>query len=432
MSIAIHWYRRDLRLEDNTALFNALSADLPVMPIFIFDENIIDELPKDDARISFIHKTLIGIDNVCRKYGSELQVFKGSPVTVWEMLVSKYDIAAVYTNKDYEPYAIDRDKGVEQLLRKNGISFRTYKDQVIFEEAEVVKKDGAPYKVYTPYSKKWLEIFRADKMKTFPSELHLNNLHKTDNKLLPTISEIGFKESIIQVPCYNITEDLIKDYEVNRDLPSKSGTTLLGPYLRFGLISIRNIVQESAAQNTTFLKELIWREFFMQILFHFPRVVHQSFKLKYENIQWKNDEKQFELWCDGKTGYPMVDVGMRELNVTGHMHNRVRMVVASFLCKHLLIDWRRGEGYFASKLLDYELSSNNGNWQWAAGCGCDAAPYFRIFNPYIQQQKFDPNFEYIKKWVPEFDTNDYSEPIVDHRNAREEAIRVYKEGINAQ
>lgn len=429
MSIAVHWFRRDLRLEDNTALFHALSSDLSVLPVFIFDEHIINELPKDDARITFIYQALINIDKVCKKKGSALKVFKGKPVAIWKKLISEFDISAVYTNKDFEPYAIDRDKHVEQLLRKSGISFHRYKDQVIFEENEIVKKDGSPYTVYTPYAKRWLERFKADAMSRFSSDLLLDNLYKIDERSIPAIKEFGFEESKIQVSGYCIHKNLIENYEENRDYPARNGTSLIGPYLRFGLISIRNVIRETATQNTTFLKELIWREFFMQILFHFPNVIQESFKSKYENIKWQNDENHFQRWCVGQTGYPIVDAGMRELNTTGFMHNRVRMVVASFLCKHLLIDWRWGEAYFATRLLDYELSSNNGNWQWAAGCGCDAAPYFRVFNPYTQQQKFDPNFKYIKNWVPEFGTPKYADPIVDHKTAREKAIITYKKGL---
>lgn len=429
MKIAIHWFRRDLRIDDNTALYHALKSGLPVLPVFIFDDNILEELPPDDARVTFIHETLEGIDEILAAHGSGLKVLKGDPVSVWLGLIDRYEIGAVYTNKDYEPYAIDRDAGIRQLLTENNIEFHSYKDQVVFEEDEIVKNDGGPYTVYTPYSRKWLEKFSPDAIKSAPSESGLENLIPKKEKSTLSLEELGFVKSGIRVPDYDISSQLISGYDRNRDFPYREGTSLLGPYLRFGLVSVRRIIRQAGTENLVFLKELIWREFFMQVLYHFPHVVDRSFRKKYDNIEWQNNETKFKLWCEGQTGYPIVDAGMRELNATGFMHNRVRMVVAGFLCKHLLIDWRWGEAYFAGKLLDYELSSNNGNWQWAAGSGCDAAPYFRVFNPYTQQEKFDPEMKYIKKWVPEFETKDYPEPIVEHKTAREEAIRVYKRGL---
>ncbi len=427
--IHIFWFRRDLRLDDNAGLYAALNGEHPVLPLFIFDPEILKELPENDARVQFIYNRLIVIDEGIRKKGGALLVKYGRPEEVFKELVKNYNISAVFTNRDYEPYAIQRDQKLRQLLVNAGIPFYDFKDQVIFEKDEVVKQDGGPYTVYTPYSRRWLEMFGQTDIKTFPSEGKAGRYVKPDSDKMPGLEEIGFKEQEITVPEFDISADLIKNYAKTRDLPAVDGTSRIGPHLRFGTVSIRKVVQKAADYEPTYLKELIWREFFMQILYHFPKVVDHNFKSAYDNIPWNNDEKQFKQWCDGKTGYPMVDAGMRQLNETGYMHNRVRMVTASFLCKHLLIDWRWGEAYFAEKLLDYELSSNNGNWQWAAGTGCDAAPYFRVFNPASQQEKFDPDMKYIKRWVPEFGSEQYPKPIVDHKMARERAINSYKKAL---
>jgi deoxyribodipyrimidine photo-lyase len=428
--LTIFWFRRDLRLHDNTGLVHALQSGQPVLPLFIFDMEILKELPRDDARVTFIHQQLEKINARLKNYGSTLLIRQGEPVEIFRELIEKYPLASVCVNRDYEPYAIRRDKKVAELLRKAGVEFHEVKDQVIFEKDEVVKQDGTPYTVYTPYSRKWLERFQKEGVRTFNIDHYANNFYASDFVPLPTLQEIGFVQAKIKVPADRISDDLIENYNQTRDIPSVAGTSRMGPHLRFGTVSIREVVQKAATFDPAFLKELIWREFFMQILFHFPNVVDHSFKPAYDNIPWINDQKQFERWCHGKTGYPMVDAGMRELNETGFMHNRVRMVTASFLCKHLLIDWRWGEAWFAQKLLDYELSSNNGNWQWAAGTGCDAAPYFRVFNPTSQQEKFDPDLAYIKKWVPEFGTSRYPDPMIDHRFARERAISKYKQAIN--
>lgn len=423
----IFWFRRDLRLEDNTALFEALS-DGKTLPVFIFDPNILAELPKDDARVSFIFELLENIQILLLKENKSVAIFYGEPEKVFQKLINEHQIKAVYTNRDYEAYAKNRDSKIEKLLKSNQISFHTFKDQVIFEQDEVVKDDGTPYVVYTPFSKKWKEKFTAKEVRQHHSENKLDQITKHDYPFL-SLKDIGFKKSEIKVEDFDISKNIIENYKETRNFPSIDGTSHLSPHLRFGSVSIRQMVKKASEfKQETFLNELIWREFFMQILWHFPNTVTESFRPKYDNIKWRNNEKEFKSWCEGKTGYPIVDAGMRQLNATGNMHNRVRMVVGSFLCKHLLIDWRWGEAYFAEKLLDYEQSSNIGNWQWAAGSGVDAAPYFRIFNPSEQVKKFDQDFKYIKKWVPEFQNIDYK-PIVDHKEARERCLRVYKEAV---
>jgi len=423
--IAIHWFRRDLRFDDNTALYHALEGELPVLPVFIFDTNILSELPPDDARVTFIHLQLQNIDQQLRKRGSGIKVLIGDPVNIWKELVSKYPVGAVYYNRDYEPYAKERDKTVTQILNDHRIAVHECKDQVIFEKDEAIKDDGNPYTVFTPYKRKWLERFKHAKPKINISP-GWSNFYNHQSPF-PPIDKVGFRKSEIEVKDYNLAQ--LPGYPKVRNFPAEDGTTHLGPHLRFGTVSIRRIIHALIPEDEVFLSELIWREFFMQFLDNFPRTVKENFKPRYNGIRWRNDENEFENWQQGKTGFPLVDAGMRQLIKTGTMHNRVRMVVAGFLCKHLLIDWRWGEAYFAKKLLDYELSSNNGNWQWAAGTGCDAAPYFRIFNPIEQQKKFDPDFKYIKKWIPEYGTNDYPEPIVDHKFARERALETYKKGM---
>jgi deoxyribodipyrimidine photo-lyase len=427
MKINILWFRRDLRLHDNTALNAALASGLPVLPVFIFDTDIISELPVDDPRITFIHETLENINGDLAKKGSSIYVLRDTPEEAWKKLLLAFDINEVFVNNDYEPYAINRDNQIKDLLSQHNINFHKYKDQVIFEEKEILKSDGDPYTVFTPYKKRWLQKLLTEPPVTGNAET------KTDSGFFqfifpfPSIEETGFKRSLLKVKPYDLS--VVKEYHIYRDLPAEDKTSYLSPHLRFGTVSIRKLVNLALEQNSVFLSELIWREFFMQILFHFPKVVTESFKKKYDDIEWRNNEKDFELWCRGETGYPVVDAGMRQLNETGFMHNRVRMICASFLCKHLLIDWRWGEAYFADKLLDYELSSNNGNWQWAAGTGCDAAPYFRVFNPYIQQEKFDPEQNYIRKWVPEYGTSGYPEPVVDHVYGRDRAIAAYRNGL---
>jgi len=420
------WFRRDLRLEDNVGLFHALQSKYPVIPLFIFDDLILESLPKNDARVSFIHDSLLKISGKLQETGSSLLVRKGQTIDVWKSLLGEYDVKEVFFNKDYEPYAITRDIAICELFERNKTVSYSFKDQVIFEEKEITKADGLPYTIYTPYKNKWLEKYRSmAPVREYDTETHFSNFHKS-SFVFPTLKEIGFEESTIKVRSHNLK--FIVKYQDIRDFPALDQTSYLSPHLRFGTVSIRKLVNWAFHKNDVFLSELIWREFFMQILFSFPKVVTHNFKSAYDGIQWRNDEEDFKRWCSGTTGYPMVDAGMRQLNETGYMHNRVRMVTASFLCKHLLIQWQWGEAYFAEKLLDYDMSANVGNWQWAAGTGCDSAPYFRVFNPEIQQKKFDKDGIYIRKWIKEFDFG-YGEPMVEHAMARDRAIATYKAGI---
>jgi len=429
--ITLFWFRRDLRLQDNHGLFEALSKHKNVQPIFIFDPNILDKLKKDDARVTFIYQELEKINKKLIKLGSSLLIFHQTPLELFKKIAKEKNINTVYTNKDYEPYGISRDKEVRDFLSLNNITFQSFKDHVIFEESEIVKDDGTPYKVYTPFSKKWITTLQKKKHSFYPSEEHLQNFIKKENNSFLSLSDLGFIKSKISIPAYNISNDLINKYEDVRNFPAINGTSKLGHHLRFGTISVRKCVSEALkSDNITFLKELIWREFFMNILWHFPHTVTKAFKPKYDFIEYRNNKDDFKKWCEGKTGYPLVDAGMRELNKTGFMHNRVRMLVGSFLCKHLLIDWRWGEAYFAEKLLDFELSSNVGNWQWVAGCGVDAAPYFRIFNPTTQILKFDKQLEYINKWVSDFQELTYPTQMVDHKFARERCLNTYKKALN--
>ncbi|MDR5590443.1 deoxyribodipyrimidine photo-lyase [Christiangramia sp. SM2212] len=430
--VNIFWFRRDLRLDDNAGLKAALQDEHPVLPIFIFDPEILDKLPEDDARVTFIFGELQKMrDELQKEHGSSIAMFHDEPEKVFKSLIKDYKIEKVFTNRDYEPYAKDRDEKISKLLSDEDIEFLDFKDQVIFEKDEVVKSDGDPYVVYTPYKNLWREKFSNTELDFHYTTRYMDNLY--DNSRLPnlSLSDIGFKKSSLKVPDYKLTPGLIKDYKDKRDYPAVHGTSRLGPHLRFGTVSVRQMVRDADKQrNKTFLDELVWREFFMQILFHFPDTVTDAFKKKYDRIKWRNNKDEFELWKQGKTGYPLVDAGMRQLNESGFMHNRIRMLVGSFLCKHLLIDWRWGEAYFAEKLLDYEMSSNVGNWQWVAGSGVDAAPYFRIFNPTTQIEKFDKDEEYIKEWVSEYGSDDYPEKMVDHKEARERALKTYKEAVS--
>ncbi len=427
MRINIFWFRRDLRLEDNRGLYEALNGSNPILPLFIFDQSILEELPKDDARVTFIYDCLNRINDQLGHRGSSILIKHGDPLEIWQELIREYQIEKVYLNRDYEPYAQDRDKKIYEILKNQGITMKGFKDQVIFEKDEVVKPDGKPYTVYTPYKKKWLSHFTNRDIVAHPSEKLDNFLKKRFD--FPSLESLGFERSKIKAKNFHLND--LWGYGKTRDFPAQDATSYLSPHLRFGTVSPRQVIRKLESGTEVFLSELIWREFFMQILYHFPHVVDQSFRPQYDNIQWRNDEQEFEQWKTGMTGFPIVDAGMCQLNQTGYMHNRVRMIVASFLCKDLLIDWRWGEAYFAEKLLDYDLSANNGNWQWAAGTGCDAAPYFRIFNPTEQMKKFDPNLEYVKKWVPEYDTANYPEPIVDHSFERKRTLEAYKIALSS-
>ena len=426
---SVFWFRRDLRLEDNLGLNAALSSGLKVIPIFIFDTDIINKLQKNDLRIKMIHAALVKLNGAMLGNRCNVGMYLGNPKAVFESLLKKYKIKRVFTNRDYEPYATKRDSLVKSFLEKKNVTFSSFKDQVIFEKDEVVKDDGNPYRVYTPYSRKWIEKLNSNGIETCNSEIKLNSLAKIALPYL-SLKEIGFDEKPFDIPLFNINSKRIEKYEETRNFPHLNSTSRIGAHLRFGFISIRKLVEKALKNsNKTYLKELIWREFFMQILWHFPYTQEKSFKPKYDNIRWLNSNDEFKKWCEGNTGYPLVDAGMRELNRTGFMHNRVRMLVGSFLCKHLLIDWRWGERYFAKKLLDYEMSSNVGNWQWVAGCGVDASPYFRIFNPKEQIKKFDKDFKYIKKWVPEFQSSFYPKEIIDHKFARNRCLETFKSAV---
>ncbi len=418
------WLRRDLRISDNHALFLALSKHTHVLPIFIFDNNILNDLDRDDKRVQYIHEHLTSLNQELRNYNSSILVLKGDPIDIFKTL----PCTAVYTNTDYEPYARNRDKKIENVLKERKINFTECKDHVIFEKGEILKKDGTPYTIFTPYSKQWKMKLEAEGVTEYESTSDLKNLYPTEEIKIPSLQAMGFEISNNSFPSLEIDLKKIKDYHKNRNYPAIKGTTKLSVALRFGTISTRRLVLVAKKENETWLNELIWRDFYHMILWHFPEV-DQSFKRKYDRIIWTNNEDDFQKWCDGKTGYPIVDAGMRELNATGFMHNRVRMITASFLTKHLLIDWRWGEAYFAKKLLDFDLAANNGGWQWASGSGCDAAPYFRVFNPSLQEEKFDPKREYINKWVPEIGTPHYPQPIVDHSYARKRALETYKKAL---
>lgn len=428
--ICIFWLRRDLRLEDNAALYYALKSGYPVLPIFIFDENILEKLPKDDARVSFIYQTIADLKQELQQHGSDVLVKYGKPEKIWPEILKDYQVKEVYTNHDYEPYARERDDNMAEFLRSENISFNTYKDQVIFEKTEILKADKTPYTVFTPFYKQWLAKLNDFYTKPYPTKKYVRNLFQTKHLPLLHLKEMGFEKSTLAFPKISYKSKL-DDYGKERDFPAKDATTHIGLHLRFGTLSIRKAVKDALdAKANVWLSELAWREFYMTILWHFPYAAFDSFKKQYDKIKWRNNEGEFKAWCEGNTGYPIVDAGMRQLNQTGWMHNRVRMVVASFLSKHLLIDWRWGETYFAEKLLDYEMASNVGGWQWAAGSGNDAAPYFRVFNPELQTKKFDPKLEYIKKWVPEYGTKKYAQPIVEHTFARERVLKVFKEALS--
>ncbi len=464
MSVNIFWFRRDLRLNDNAGLYNALKSENPVLPIFIFDKNILNKLEdRSDARVTFLHDTVSELKAELNKLGSDLFVFYDEPANVFKALTQQLSIKSVFANHDSEPYALTRDAAVQTVLTAQDVDFQTFKDHVVFEKNEVTKDDGLPYTVFTPYSKKWKAKLMSNMVmhkdasisyffKPYPTEDYFANFAsqtqieqrlsdtkrpKSDAegplsiKPILSLEDMDFKRSNIPIPSKTVARGIIKGYDKTRDFPALSqGTSRLGIHFRFGTISIREKALAASNLNETYLNELIWRDFYAQILHHFPHIgAGKAFRTEYDRIEWRHDETDFKNWCDGKTGYPMVDAGMRELNRTGIMHNRVRMITASFLTKHLMLDWRWGEAYFAQKLLDFDLASNNGGWQWASGSGTDAAPYFRIFNPEAQQVKFDKDFKYIKFWVPEFGTAAYAKPIVDHKFARERCLATYAKAL---
>ena len=429
---ALFWHRRDLRINDNKGLFEALKQNEIVHPIFIFDKSILDKLPNNDQRILFIYQEIESLKKSYQNLGSDLWVYYGEPSEIIPKIAQELNCSSVYFNNDYEPYALQRDQEIRVSLNKIKIEFIGKKDHVIFEKNEVLKDDGKPYTIFTPYSRKWKANLKEEDLREYSIEKYSGNLvQKQQEEALITLEEMGFESKVLHdFPDRIAKNEILKNYHLSRNFPAVKGTSKLSLHLRFGTISIRKLALIAREQNETYLNELIWRDFYQMIIFHFPKSAENSFKAQYDKIIWEKNEAHFDSWCTGKTGYPIVDAGMRELNATGFMHNRVRMVVASFLTKHLLLDWRLGAAYFAEKLLDFELASNTGGWQWAAGCGCDAAPYFRVFNPQAQQEKFDKSFEYIKKWVPEFGTSSYPEPIIEHKFARERILQRFKSALN--
>jgi deoxyribodipyrimidine photo-lyase len=449
-TLSIFWHRRDLRLHDNAGLHAALRGPHPVLPLFIFDRDILDKLPEQrDARVEFIHQALAELQQAYRERGSDLLVLYGRPTEIWAQLLQQYDLRTVYTNRDYEPYAQQRDAAVREMLSAQNIDFQTFKDHVIFQHDEVLKADGTPYTVFTPYSRRWLEKLssrwvelpaedgsgpqkQSFYLSAYPVERHTGQLWQTAPRFdMPTLGDMGFQPAGIPFPASVVARSLVRQYDKTRNFPAIAGTSRLGVHFRFGTISIREKARHAQALNATFLNELVWRDFYSQILGNFPHVATRAFRAQYEQVPWRDAPEDFEKWCAGKTGYPIVDAGMRELNQTGYMHNRVRMIAASFLTKHLLLDWRLGEAYFAQKLLDFDLASNSGGWQWAAGCGTDAAPYFRIFNPTEQAKKFDAEGKYIRRWVPEYGTPAYPKPMVEHVFARTRCLEAYKSALGS-
>lgn len=423
--VVVFWFRRDLRLEDQVGLHFALQNKYPVLPVFIFDKNILDSLPINDHRVTFIHHSLSKINQQLASFGSALKTYHDTPLNAWKVILDQYDVQEVFLNEDFEPYATERDELVKELVTNSDVEWKTYTDHVIMRPGDVLKLDDTPYLVYTPFSKLWKKKLSTDQLKEYPVSTEEKRWlqHKG---YFHSLEEMGFSESELKAPTPDIDPLLLEEYDKNRDVPAIQGTTRISTELRFGLASIRKMVKMAKKENGSWLNELIWREFFIHILYFYPEVVDQEFKAKYRNMFWRNDEKEFEKWKTGKTGFALVDAGMRELNNSGFMHNRVRMLVASFLTKHLMVDWRWGEAYFAEKLFDYELASNNGNWQWAAGTGVDAAPYFRVFNPIRQLERFDPNEKYVQKWIPEYGTRDYPEEMIDLKERKEECIERYK------
>ncbi|MGN6355360.1 MAG: cryptochrome/photolyase family protein [Parafilimonas sp.] len=433
-TVNIMWFRRDLRLHDNAALYHALKHGTPIIPVFIFDKNILTDLEdKKDRRVEFIHTALTAMNEQLKQHQASLQVWHSTPQHAFEQLLEKYTIEKVFANEDYEQYAIDRDDAIANLLQQHHAQLLLYKDQVIFAKDEVRKDDGSPYTVFTPYSKRWLASLTPFHLKPYPTDNYFHNFYKDASQEMPSLTSLGFEASGKPFPPKEIPVDTIRGYDKTRDNPGIEGTSRMSVHLRFGTISIRELAATAQQLNSTYLNELIWRDFYQVILWHFPHVRKgHAFRSEMENIEWRNNEEEFKAWCTGETGYPIVDAGMRQLNATGFMHNRVRMITASFLCKHLLIDWRWGEAYFAQKLLDYDYAANNGGWQWSAGTGCDAMPYFRIFNPAAQAKKFDKDLKYIRQWVPELNSFDYPPPIVEHAFARERALQIYKKAANSK
>jgi len=427
-NLSVFWFRRDLRLHDNHGFFQALDKSKSVLPIFIFDINILKDLNQNDRRVSLLFDRLMELNKELAKQSKKIHVYYGDPELILNELHEKIPFDALFANTDYEPYATKRDRTINNSLGKKYVKFLSFKDQVIFEKDEILSNEGKIYSVYTYYMKKWKSLFNNSMTDSYPSHKLLHKCITSDAiKCVHFLDEIGFEYSKYILYNPNLTQISLNKYEESRDNPNVNGTSNASVHLRFGFLSIREVVKIALQYSEIFLNELIWRSFFSQILWNYPRVVDSCFKVKYNNLEWNSNDLLFK-WQKGQTGFHIVDAGMRQLIETGYMHNRVRMIAASFLVKNLGIDWRLGEAYFASKLMDFDLASNNGNWQWVAGTGCDASPYFRVFNPNTQRERYDPNFKYCAKWINELEENGiYRVPkIVDAKQSRLEAIDRYK------
>ena len=426
--MVIFLFNNDFRLNDNGGLHHALLSGHKVLPVLIINKESLNH--KKSHKVRYFKSVLKNLHQELQKYGSSLLVKIGETEEVISNLVEEYSAEAVYMNKKYDAWSVKSLRAIEAALEQINIPLFKFKDYMFFENKEILKNDGLPYTVYTPYKIRWKLKFEQTQEKGYESINYLDKLAKVNVALPDAILNSNYDSSMTSLKV-KLDDQTIMNYKEVRDLPAKKGTTLLSIALNYGIMSIREAIASVKFKSETLLDELIWRDFFIQIGANFPKVYNQAFKTKYDNIDWINNDIQFEAWCKGNTGIPIVDAGMRELNSTGFMHNRVRMVTASFLIKNLLIDYKWGEAYFAEKLIDFEPSINNCNWQWVAGTGCDSAPYFRVFNPVTQQQKFDKNFEYIKKWVPEFGTFNYPKPMVDLKTSRVRALAAYKLAVNS-
>jgi|SRR6476661_159510 len=438
MKICLFWHRRDLRIHDNAGLAAALDSGLPVLPLFIYDSDILTQLPdKADARLTFIYDQVERLATETETAGGTFLARYGRPAEVLAQLADELDIAAVHTNEDYEPYARQRDGEVGEMLAQRGIAFYLYKDQVVFAKDDIMTKSGTVPKVFGAYHKAYLERLTDELLLPYGSQdaFRAENLHrltKAQAGTRPTLEELGFERREQYSPTVELpAEDVVRNYHRTRDTPAlTNGTTRLSVQLRFGTVSVRQAMRQARALNPKLLAEIIWRDFFMMLLWHFPGTATEAYDPKMRAIPYRNNEDEFRAWCEGHTGYPLVDAGMRELNATGYLPNRVRMTVAGFLVKHLFIDWRWGERYFADKLLDYELAINVGNWQWMAGTGAVAAPWFRVYSPQNQLEQVDPELKYVKSWVPELGTAGYPAPIVEHKFARDRAVEAIRAARN--
>ena len=444
MKVAVHWFRCDLRLGDNTALHAASVAAETVVPIFIFDPKILRSRDVSPGQVAFMIECLRSVENDIAAAGGKLIFRHGQVVEEMTAVLRESEASALFYNRDYEPYACERDTAVEKLAHSLGVQVHSYKDNVVHEPHEILKADGNPYRVFTPYSRAWRSL-AAPRLLPSVKFARARNLKNPRSLPLPSAKELGFAcdlpipsagESAARQRLRKFAARNLLHYAENRDFPARDATSYLSPDLRLGTVSPRTVLAAAnkAAQShpnarksiDTFVGELVWRDFYKQILRHFPHVAEGAFRPQYNVIPWKNDRKLFAAWCQGRTGYPLVDAGMRQLNTTGWMHNRLRMIVANFLTRDLLVSWQWGERYFMQKLLDADLAANNGGWQWCAGTGTDAQPWFRIFNPIAQARKFDPEGRYIQRYVPEIDTREYPLPIVDHAAQRARALELFR------